>query len=107
MAKAKETRTINVFTEKKAVLEVLEGLMESLDSQLKDATYSFEVVGKKDEQAKDWRTGELLWEDEEHTVPKYESKWDYVLIPEEKLSDAQVAKVHAIATVREMLEKLI
>lgn len=110
MAKAKEvkeTKNINIFTEKRAVLEVLERLANDLDSQLKDATYSYEVVGKKDEQATDWRTGELLWEDEEHTIPVYRDEYDYVPLPEEELTDEQVAKVKAIATVREMLNGLI
>ena len=106
MAKAKES-TITIFTEKKAVLEVLERLWNELDAQLKDATFSYEIVGKEEEQATDWRTGELQWEDEEKTIPVYRNKYGYVPIPEEKLTDDQYATVQAVATVRAMLEKLV
>jgi len=96
----------NIFTEKKAVIEVLERLVDTLADLEKDARFDYRIVGKESEQAKDWRTGELKWDDEEKTIPHYDSKWDYVEIPKDELSDERLAKLVAIGFVRESLEKL-
>lgn len=92
---------------KKAQLDIIEKLFSTLDEAEKDTKSNFMVVGKKAEQAKSWRTGELLWEDEEKTIPKYEDKYDYVPIPEAELSDERKAKIKAIEDLREVLDKYI
>lgn len=92
---------------KKAYLTVLERLSATLEEIKRDALNDYRVVGKKSEQAKSWKTGELLWEDEEKTIPRYESEWDYVPIPEEELTDEAKAKVEAIKEIETTLEKLI
>ena len=93
--------------QKKAQVGVLEKLFETLAEMEKDTVNDYRVVGKREEQAKNWRTGELLWEDEEKTIPKYEDKYDYVPIPIEERTPEQVAKLKAIAFIEEALDKLI
>ena len=92
---------------KKAYLTVLEKLADSLEAQRKDVLTDYKIIGKEDKQATNWKTGELLWEDEEKTIPKYENKWGYVDIPEEELSEEAKATLKAIDDVEKSLEKLI
>lgn len=92
---------------KKAYLSVLEKLADSLEAQRKDVLTDYRVIGKEDTQATNWKTGELLWEDEEKTIPKYDNKWGYVDIPEEELSAEAKATLKAIDDVEKSLEKLI
>lgn len=97
----------NKIQMKKAMLDVIEGLYQSLDDTEKNIAYSYEVVGKEDEQATDWRTGELKWEDEEKTIPYYKNKYDYVKRDEADFDDYDRAKLDAIAEIRKALDKLI
>ena len=92
---------------KKAMLDVIEELYSSLETTEKNVAYSYEVVGKEDEQDKDWRTGELKWDDEEKTIPHYKNKWDYVKRDEADFSDYDRAKLEAIAEICKALDKLI
>lgn len=92
---------------RKAELNVLETLMQELDRLEHDNTCSYEEVGKETEQAKDWRTGELRWEDDEKTIPYYKSIYDWVPKEEKDLSDEDRALLKAIDTVRTALEKMI
>ena len=97
---------INKFKERQIEAEILGELYEKLENDLKYATKSYECVGKEDEQATDYRTGELRWEDEEKTIPYYRDKYDYVDIPEEKLSDEQKLRAKVIKNIMAKLEKL-
>lgn len=93
--------------EKQAELEVLERLLNVLDREEKDCKQEYVCVGTSDEQETHWKTGEPLWEDEEQTKPKYKKIYDYVDVPEDKLSDKAKVKLAACAKFRTMLEKLI
>jgi hypothetical protein len=97
----------NKIQMKKAMLDILEGLYNSLDVSEKEVAYSYEVVGKEEEQATDWKTGELKWEDEEKTIPYYKNKYDYVKRDESEFDDYDRAKLDAINEVRKALDKLI
>ena len=98
---------MNKIQMKKAMLDIIEELYKSLDDTEKNVTYSYEAVGKEEEQATDWRTGELRWEDEEKTIPYYKNKYDYVKRDEADFSDYDKAKLEAIAEIRKALDKLI
>ena len=102
-----KTRTRMTIETKKAQLEVLERLMRELDSIEDDVSQRYCVVGKTNEQARDWRTNELLWEDEAHTIPEYKDKWDYVPVSEDEMSEAELAKLEAVRELRGTLEDLI
>ena len=92
---------------KKAQLEVLEKVMGSLDDMEKDFTSKFQCVGKKDEQARVWRTGELLWEDEEKTIPKYEDRYEWVPYPEDKIPEENKVKLAFLEDLRAKLDALV
>ena len=104
---ANKKREISLFIEKRAMLNVLERVFDQLEDISKDCTMTYEVVGKRDEQDTNWRTGELLWEDDEKTIPKMKDKYDYVPIPEDDMTDEQICKLHAINEIKNALEKLI
>lgn len=97
---------MNKFMERKIEAEILGELYEKLENDLKYATKSYERIGKETEQARDYKTGELLWEDDEQTIPKFRDNWDYVDVPEDKLSDEAKLKIKVIKSLMIRLEKM-
>jgi len=97
--------TTKALREKKVTLEILENLFETLEREEQYAKQEWRCVGKEEEQATNWKTGELLWEDEEQTIPKYKDKYEYV--DKEELTEDDKIKLNAIENVRKALEKLI
>lgn len=96
---------MNSIKVKRITLEYLERLMNNLESYEDDVKMEYTVVGKEDEQARNWKTDELLWEDDEQTIPKYRDKYDYV--PKKELEEDDKIKLDAINTIKKALEKLI
>lgn len=110
MKKANNNENINKVSAikvKKAVLEVLEVLEDRLDTEKRDVTMVYDVIGKETEQAKHWKTGELKWDDEEQTIPHYDNVYDYVDKKPEQYTDDDFAKLEAIETIRKALYELI
>lgn len=97
----------NNFEKKAAEVQILSDIIGYLNEKLKDLTTNYQPIGKKTEQAKDWRTGELKWEDEEHTIPYYEDEWGYVDVPEDELNDKTKLLVNACKDIAKKLEKLV
>ena len=95
----------NKFKEKQAIAEILDELYRIVDEKENSAHTEYKVVGE--EQAKDWRTGELQWEDEEKTIPKMTGKWDYVVKTDEELDREDLAKIKACQYIKAQLEKMI
>ena len=95
----------NKFQEKQILAEVLSELYNTVEEKEKRVHYEYKVVGKKDTQSKDWRTGELLWEDEEKTIPKYDNDWQYV--EKEDLTEEDELKIKVYKYVMAQLEKMI
>ena len=100
-------KKVNIFIAKRALIDVLERLMNVLDEIKNDNLREYKVIGKKDEQDTHWRTGELLWEDEEKTIPKMKDIYGYVDIPEDELSEEAIAKIKAVDMARATLETLL
>lgn len=98
---------MNKFEEKKIEAEVLSELYETVLSKEKSIRTTYEVTGHEDEQAKDWRTGELLWEDEEKLIPKYRPKYEEVTRGDDDLSEEDRDKLRIYANLRTKLEKLL
>lgn len=107
MKKQQETTVLNSIKVKKEVLSLLESFECTLSSREQDARQEYTEVGLSDEQKTDWRTGELLWEDEEKTIPIYKPIYDYVDKKESELDDDDRAKLEAIDIVRKALNALI
>lgn len=100
-----------VFIEKRKRIEVLESLDKELDSILKNSLCDYKCIAETvtDEQDRDWRTNELLWEDDEKTIPKMRVNrtYDYVQRPEEEITDEDRALEKAVDDIRKLLLKLI
>lgn len=96
--------------EKKAMLALVESLMETLNS--KEEYYLMEYVETgKEHQRKDW-SGNLLWKDEngertteETDTPYMEKEYEYVM--KKSLDDEDKAYQSAIETIRETLASLV
>jgi hypothetical protein len=97
---------LNKFKTKKAEAEILDELYMRVEEKLAD-TYTEYRPTDEQEQDKDWRTGELLWEDEEQTIPKMKPVWKYMEIPEEELNEDKQAIVKACKTIMTALEKML
>lgn len=93
------------FTVMRKQAEVLERIENLLEEMIKDTSMTLDVVGKDDEQATSWRTGELLWEDEEHTIPKYKDRYDYV--PKAELNEDDQITIDVCKGFLKKLDKLI
>ena len=98
-------RNISKIKQKKAEIAILERLFDTMQSVENDCFRRYDVVGK--EQAKDWSTGELKWEDEEHTIPKMINKYDYIPINESDMDDEEYAKFIAMNAIKTALEKML
>ena len=97
----------NIMT-KKAVLEVISTLYNELDNITTNTTKEYKKIGVDEtKQRTHWRTGELMWEDEEQTIPSYEPIYDYVDKTDEDMTEEDIAMLDAIAVVRKALDKLV
>ena len=99
--------TVSALKVKMEVLERLERIFEELKSREESISTDYECVGKEEEQATNWRTGELLWEDEEQTIPKYNNKYESVPKKPENFTEEDLAQLEAIKIIRTTLETLI
>ena len=95
----------NKFKEKKAIAEILDELYKVVEDKEKSIHNKYEVVGE--DQAKDWRTGELRWEDEEKTIPMMVSKYDYVPKSDDELDCDDHARIKACQYVMTQLDKML
>ena len=97
----------NKFKEKQFMAEILDRLYREVQNEEDNCSQDYRKVGVTDEQDKNWRTGELLWEDEEKTIPKMKEKWDYVRKSEEDMDEDDYAKIRACQYIKTQLEKMI
>lgn len=100
----KQTTNIRI---KKAELEVLDEIYKFLEDRLTSHPFTdWRVVGKYDEQAMDYCTHELLWEDEEKTIPKMRDRYDSVPVPEDEYDEDMIARKAAIERLMAAIDKL-
>ena len=88
---------------KRELLNILDALFHTLDDEERCVNQEYAVIGKNARQKKDWRTGELMFD--ENGEPVMEDEWGYV--PKKSLTDEDKAKLEAICQVKAVLEKLI
>ena len=101
---------MNKFEQKSMELEILGKLYEELDRMEKDVCEVYTDTGRQEQKTKwnpDTRDYDLVWKDEEQTIPVMREVWEYVATPYEKLDDGGKAKVDAIKKVKTALEKMI
>ena len=97
----------NKFKEKQKLAELLDRLYREVQNEEDNCLQEYRKVGVTDEQDKHWKTGELLWEDEEQTIPKMKDKWDYVMKSEDEMTEDDYAKIKACQYLKSQLEKMI
>jgi hypothetical protein len=97
----------NKFQEKQILAEVLNELYNAVEEKEKRVHYEYKIVGKKDTQSRHWNTGELIWEDEEKTIPKMEDDWQYVAKADEDLTEEDILKLKVYKYVMAQLEKML
>ena len=97
----------NKFQEKQILAEVLDELYRTVEAKEKAVHCEYKIVGKSDVQSKNWRTGELEWEDEEKTIPKMEDIWKDVPKNDDELTENDLLRIKVYKSVMAQLEKLI
>ena len=95
------------FQMMKVQAEVLEDLEKTLNEMIENLTTSYEVIGKENEQARDWRTGELKWEDDEKTIPYFKNVYGRVPVPADQLDEDAKLKADICKGFIKKLDKLI
>lgn len=97
--------TMKIKTKKELINILADRIFPVLDDIENDVGQIWKVIGKSDEQKKNWKTGELIFDDDGN--PIYQDEWGYVPKPEEDFDDTDRAKLAAIENIRNTLEKLI
>ena len=100
-------KKVSIILEKREMLDILERFERILNDEEQDVGQIYKIVGKETEQATDWKTDELLWEDEEKTIPKYRDRYDYVAKTDDEMTEKDFARLSAISKLRETIEKMI
>ena len=97
----------NKFKEKQFTAEILSMLYERVEEYENSYKTEYQKIGESDEQATNWKTGELVWEDEEKTIPVMKAIWDYVPKSAEDLSDDDKLRIKVCQQIKSQLEKMI
>ena len=96
----------NKFKEKQFTAEILSDLYNEVEEKERSIRTTYTRIGEK--QDTDWRRGgELLWEDEEKTIPKMTDEWGYVDKDEEELTEEDRLKLKVCQNIKAQLEKMI
>lgn len=97
------------YASAKKLIDILERLDNVLSDLEESAKTECKVISERvtDEQLTSWKTGELLWEDEEQTIPKMRVEREWGNVPKAELDEDDEMTLSAIATVRKALDKLI
>ena len=91
---------------KKELINILaDRIFPTLDAIENDTKSVWKAIGKSDKQKKNWRTDELMFDDEGN--PIYEDEYGYVPKEPDEFDDDDRAKLNAIEVIRNTLEKLI
>jgi hypothetical protein len=93
------------FDEKRIEAEILGELYKSIEEKEAGTKRDYRKIGVYDEQDKAWDTGELLWEDEEKTIPKMKAKWGYV--DKEELTEEDELYLQVYRKIKSALEKML
>lgn len=96
---------LNYFESKAIEAKELGDIYNFLQNRLTDVQSKWAVIGKKDEQAKDWKTGELMFEDD--GSPMYRDEYGYVPKTADELTAEDHARITTIKNVMKLLEKAL
>lgn len=98
----------NKFETKQWELEELGRIYDYLEQRHKDLSTEWKMTDALRQKYR-WVNGEreLLWEDEEKTIPVMENVWDDVVVPEDELSEEKITKRNLYKKFMEYIEKQI
>ena len=91
--------------ERKYEIEILERICSLIEDEIKNVSNEYQLVGKEEEQARRYSTGELLYEDEEKTIPLYRDKYEF--LPKQTLTDEDKARIAAYEKIADNICKMI
>lgn len=98
----------NKFEVKQWEVEELGYIYEVLEDRRKSLAQEYRQLDEM-EQATEWnretRAYDLVWEDEEQTVPKMTHKWGYVTLEDDELSEEKHIKKDLCERVMAYIEK--
>lgn len=97
------------LTTMKKRIELIESVDNLLSSIEEDTCKDYAVISETvtDEQKRHWSTGELMWEDEEHTIPMMKVEREYGYVPKKELTEEDNETLQAIADLRKVLLKWV
>lgn len=96
----------NVFTKKKMEAELLEKLMDTLESEYQWCCKEYRKVGTKQKQ--EWKDGQYVKVyDEETEEPVMVDDYDYVIVSDEELSEEAKLKKQVIENLMKKMEKML
>lgn len=101
---------INIFKRHQIVAEELDSLTESLRSKIKGLSESYQRTGNVVQSKRynyDTHSYDLLWEDDEKTIPLMEDEYDYLPITDDELSEEQLLRKEVCKTILVELEKML
>lgn len=112
MAKTKTEATKNVldiFKKNEYRAAELKELVGKLIADLNYCQQTYTKIGEKQDRRwnSDTKEYELIWEDEEQTIPRMIGEYDYVDIPENELSEDDLVKIQAYNELLVDLQKLL
>lgn len=93
--------------EKQEIIRILGRMYDILENEMRDAIYDYAEVGRETQQKKHWQTGELMWEDDEKTIPRFDPIYDWVKKNPEDISDRDRILISAIEKIESHLDKLL
>lgn len=100
---------MNTFTIMKKRIEILERIDTLLDDIERDASMEYVVIKETQthKQQTSWRTGELLWEDDEHTIPKYVIDKEYGYVAKSTLDVDDKITIDCVNEIRKSLVEMV
>jgi len=103
-------KEISVFKRKQIELEELDKLYELVQTDIKYLLTEYRKTEEL-EQKRKWNSEtheyDLLWEDDEQTIPLMENVWRDVEITEDELSDESKLKLDVYRSLIKKLEKML
>lgn len=98
---------VNKFSERAYEIQMWGEIYNILQDRERDEHTEWGVTGKSEtEQAKNYATGELLWEDDEHTIPVMRDTYGVVEIADEDLSDERQMHIRVLKRLMVAVEKM-
>lgn len=96
----------NKFETAKVKAEILERVYNSVKDMRDQVTRDWRDLGTT-HQEKNWRTDELVWEDEEKTIPHMVKDYGYVDKTSDEYTEADKIQMKVLDEVLAYIEKLV